>query len=306
MSQRARFSIHVFTMLVAPLAASGCGSAGDAADGGSGGDDASRSDSGTQNDGGLRDDAGNGSSSNDSGSGGNDASPLPDGGTQAGGSCSSATAILCEDFEANDNFKRWRAEAGSAAGNSGTLTRDTVHAHGQGAMHGIVDYINLDSGWAWLRQDLAVAKPDTFARFYAYVPAASVKPVSTWYALGGLYSGRDYAALGLGLENGHLSVIGWGNVTRQPLNDAKPFPADQWVCLEVQYHQTAAVNGEVPGALTVWRNSETVIDAAPFKITGGDTLDAAFFGIYAGGEVRKLEAWLDDVAVSSHRIGCLP
>src|SRR5262249_19444057 len=151
-----------------------------ALDGGAPGADAAREDSGT---GVVDTDAGRVPSDG--------SSPMPDAAIPRGASCPNASAILCEDFEANDNFMGWRSEAGSAAGNMGTLTRDAVHAYGQGAMHGVVNYINLDSGWARVRRDLAVPKPDTFMRFYAYVPASSLKAMSTWYALGGLYSSSN-------------------------------------------------------------------------------------------------------------------
>ncbi|NJK31044.1 MAG: hypothetical protein HC927_00775 [Deltaproteobacteria bacterium] len=208
--------------------------------------------------------------------------------------CMGSTAIICEDFEVDDDFAGWDLHVGGHTLSSGDVERDATHAHGQGALRTWADFQDNLTAWGWIERSIPTTDPDLFVRAYAYVPATSI---NEWYVLFALNQNDGYASLGLALEDGTLATVGWGD-THQGASDTEPFPTDQWVCLEFQVHYGDS------SWFSAWRDDELVVDMTPVTADRG-VLDQVFFGLYGGNnEFGLVEFWLDDLVVDTARVGC--
>ncbi len=262
--------------------------------------------------------------------GGGDATPVDGGGVDASTTlevdaaeddaavgpvtCADATLLFCEDFESlvpgAASSASWTTET-----SGGSLTIDAVHARGTQALH----VHTTGSGRARL-QVPSFAPPDNsfFGRMHVWVTAFPTAP--------------DYAHFTLveaaGATPGYIRPIGgqfipapaagrslWGTgsdggATGDWTNWQVSAPAEdgRWICLE---WQLAAADNEIH----VWIDgvAHPELDAST-QMHGGSDADFVFpsftslwFGwwLYQGGTTpAEFDLWLDDLAVSSSRIGC--
>jgi hypothetical protein len=240
---------------------------------------------GTESDGGSESDE---TESDETETGANDTEPDP-------ASCAESMAIICEDFEIDDDFADWELHVGGHTLSFGDVERDATPGHGEGALHSWADFQDNLTAWGWIQRSIPTTHPDLFVRAYTYVPAASI---NEWFVLFALNENDGYASLGLGLEGNVLSTIGWGE-THQGVSDAEPFPTDQWVCLEFQLHYGDS------SWFSAWRDGELVVDATPVT-ADQSVLDSTFFGLYGGNnEFGLVEFWIDDIVVDTMPVGCL-
>jgi hypothetical protein len=210
-------------------------------------------------------------------------------------SCAGSMAIICEDFETDDDFADWDLHVGGHTLSLGDVERDATHGRGEGALHTWADFQDNLTAWGWIERPIPTTHPDLFVRAYAYVPAASI---NEWFVLFALNEIDGYASLGLALEGDVLSTVGWGD-THQGVSDSEPFPTDQWVCLEFQLHYGDS------NWFSAWRDGELVVDATPVTADQA-VLDSIFFGLYGGNnEFGVVEFWIDDIVVDAAPVGCL-
>jgi hypothetical protein len=209
-------------------------------------------------------------------------------------SCEGSTAILCEDFELDDDFAGWDLHVGGHTLSSGDVERDSTHGHGEGALHSWADFQDNLTAWGWIERSIPTTEPDLFVRANVYVPAASI---NEWFVLFALNENDGYASLGLGLEGDTLSTVGWGE-THQGVADTEPFPTDQWVCLEFQLHYGDS------NWFSAWRDEELIVDQTP--VTADQAVfDSIFFGLYGGNnEFGIVEFWVDDIVIDDQQVGC--
>lgn len=210
-------------------------------------------------------------------------------------SCVDSLAIICEDFEVDDDFADWELHVGGHTLSFGDVERDATHGHGEGALHAWADFQDSLTAWGWIERSIPTTHPDLFVRANTYVPAASI---NEWFVLFALNQDDGYASLGLGLEGNVLSTVGWGD-THQGVADTEPFPTDQWVCLEFQLHYSDS------SWFSAWRDGELIVDATPVT-ADQSALDSIFFGLYGGNnEFGIAEFWIDDIVVDTTPVGCL-
>ena len=220
--------------------------------------------------------------------GGTDTEPDPP-------TCAESMAIICEDFELDDDFAEWELHVGGHTLSAGDVERDATHGHGEGALHSWADFQDNLTAWGWIERSVPTTHPDLYVRANAYVPAASI---NEWFVLFALTEKDGYASLGLGLEENVLSTVGWGE-THEGVSDTQPFPTDQWVCLEFQLHYGDS------SWFSAWRDGELFVDETPVTADQA-VLNSIFFGLYGGNnEFGIIEFWIDDIVIDSAPIGCL-
>lgn len=209
--------------------------------------------------------------------------------------CAESMAIVCEDFEVDDDFADWDLHVGGHTLSHGDVEWDATHGRGAGALRSWADFQDELTAWGWIERAVPTTHPDLFVRTYAYVPADSL---DEWFVLFALNQRDGYASLGLGLVGDTLSTVGWGE-THQGVSDSEPFPTDQWVCLEVQLHYGDS------NWFSAWRDGQLIVDATPVMAEQA-VFDSVFFGLYGGNNgLGIIEFWLDDLVVDTAPIGCV-
>ncbi len=237
------------------------------------------------------------------------APPPQDGSTAL--TCASAGLLFCDDFE---SYPLGTAKGGkwTPVTNNGTLTIDTAHVRGAKALH-VSTQLN---GFAYARLG-AFAPPNNsfFGRMYAWVTAYPSAPDYAHFTLveaaagsgtlvrpiGGQYVPNQGPLLGTGSDGGPTGD--WEN-----WKASAPAQAGAWKCFEWELRANDNV-------VNVWVDSIAKTDlTVSTKSHGGTQVDFVFptfdhvwFGwwLYQGGSTpTQFDIWLDDIVLSTTRIGC--
>lgn len=229
--------------------------------------------------------------------------------------CSGGTYLFCEDFESS------AAGAASSANwtidtNAGTATIDATHARGAAALH----LHTVDNGRAFLLpKSFAPPNNSFYGRMWLWVDAFPTKPDYAHFTMveasgtgsgtlvrpiGGQYipgMGNGNALWGVGSDGGPTGD--WTN-----WKPSAPTSGSKWTCME---WQADASNN----AVNVWIDGIAQPDLSVSTSShGGNNVDFVFpmfnqiklgWQLYQGGATPgQFDVWLDDIAMSSTRIGC--
>jgi hypothetical protein len=233
--------------------------------------------------------------------------------------CDDPGLLFCDDFEGYPlgpaTSTLWTPES-----SNGSLTIDSEQARGAAALHVHTD----GNGRAAIRLT-SFAPPDNgfFARMYLRADAFPSAPDFAHFTLveasgsggGGFIrpiGGQYVPAQVLGLDTG-LALWGVGS-DGGPTGDwtswqpEAPAEADRWICLEWQLEASDSridvwIDGVAHPELSVSRDSHGG-NQVDFSFP---TFDSIWFGwqLYQGGPTpSQFDLWLDDIALSTTRIGC--
>lgn len=235
------------------------------------------------------------------------------GAADAGSSCSQVrNALFCEDFESLMPGPAVAANGWSTVTNNGSLTIDGAHATGKNALH----VHTQGNGRAFIQlSPFAPPGNSFFGRMRAWVTAFPSAPDYAHFTLvetsgsqpgfirpiGGQYIPGKGVLWGTGSDGGPTGD--WTN-----WKESAPAEAGKPLCLE---WQLAASDN----AIKVWINGEEKADLfVNTKQHGGSAVDFVFptlnsiwFGWWlyqAGSTPPDFDLWLDDIALSSQKLGC--
>ena len=220
-------------------------------------------------------------------------------------------ALFCDDFESYAAGPAVRANGWSPTTSSGTLTFDAVHAQGKQALHVHTE----GNGRAYIQLSPFTPPANSFfGRMRVWVDAFPVAPNYAHFTL------VELAGTGAGL----IRPIGgqfidsqslWGTGSDQgPTGDwtnwrtSTPTQNARWICLE---WELAAANN----AINVWIDGVAKPELSVTTTTHGGsnvdfvlpTFNSIWFGwwLYQSGPTpNQYDVWLDDLALSTQKIGC--
>jgi len=273
--------------------------------------------------------AGSGGAGIDAGSGGAPATidaaadasdgPPGDGGPLA--SCTTAGSELCEDFESGTlDMQRWKINKPSA---SASIAVDDLHAHtGKFAVH--IKVVPNQQSTAMIDETVTFpgATNAFYARMFVYfspdIPVAGgANPdMHSGFLLGNGNNDRGTVQAGLGLS-GFGSARQWLSYSIFYANPKFEFgpssksviAANKWQCVEI-FEDGSDPKTEIR---QVWVDDQelTELKTDSAKAAGGQSnhlppkWDRVSFGIWEYHPIPVLsDMWIDDIRVSSKKIGC--
>jgi hypothetical protein len=300
-----------------PSGTAGAGTAGAAATAGASGTAGTVGTAGTSGTAGAGTAGGAGASNNDGSTEHN-----PDGGVTTTAGCAGHNYQLCLDFENGLDTTVWGTHA-----NAGAIETTQV-AHGTHAYHLYSSDKTAPQGGTMVATNLGTLKDQIWGRFYIHFsPGAPGNHGNLVAASDGVWCqgcpGSNY--------NGNWYEIGWQfdgilgdfhleNNMERPLR-SKPYIVDQWYCVELFF------DGTVKGDERWWIDGQEAQYYTPNSTTNPTTpmsvLIPQFKSITVGWtpyqglglmlpdqnkiiDNRQLnDAWIDDVAFDTQRIGCI-
>ncbi|HEX8794004.1 MAG TPA: hypothetical protein VF765_23845 [Polyangiaceae bacterium] len=230
-----------------------------------------------------------------------DATPHDEGGASEAGPpslCPGSSFLFCDGFE--QGLTNWT----SVASTGGGVSVDSVHVHrGTKALHANVYAVTEAGATAYAMVQKYGPQPwptHFFTRFFAYVP--SPDPPTTAGLLDLIENGAPYSGTELRLSPPR-DAIGMqtygtdaGLVTWQSTQALATL--DQWTCFEVEVDTLAETEH-------VYVNDDEVTDLMRSGLTlpqlGNTSVGLSFF---RANVQNAVDAWIDEVAVDSARIGC--
>jgi hypothetical protein len=247
----------------------------------------------------------------------NAADPADAAGGSAARDCARPGTLFCEDFE--------RLPVGGASSlnwgidtRNGTLTVERRGTGPSGRRGKVLHARTVDNGRAFLRvDDLVVPQTGFYGRMRLRVSAFPTAPDWAHFTLvevtgsgsteivrpvGGQYVPTvDRALWGIGADGGPTGD--WTAWT-----ESAPAVEDTWQCVEwrldpVTNTVTTWFDGDSEGALTASENAHGGNDV-PFVLPAVDTVKIGW-QLYQGGTTPAgFDLWIDDIALSGHRLGC--
>jgi hypothetical protein len=287
------------------------GTAGGAGMGGSGGTGGAGGSSQTAGGGGV---AGAGGAAGGGGMAG--AAGAPDGGSPT--SCITSGSELCDDFESGMlDMQKWKINKPTG---SASVTVDKVHAHGgQYAVH--VKVVAGQQSTAMIGE--SVTFPSTsnsfYSRMFVYfspdIPVAANADYHTGFMIGSGNNNLGNVQAGMGMIGSAKQYLGYSIFYGNPKYEFGPWSKtlivpNEWVCIEL------FENGSDPmtEVRQVWVNDTELTDLRSNSAMSGGTqnpnhlppkFDTAWFGLWEYHPIPTLsDMWIDDVRVSSKKIGC--
>jgi hypothetical protein len=210
-------------------------------------------------------------------------------------------AVFCDGYEDSDFSKTWDY----AYLMGGTVDQSTSIVHsGAGALHAETGAGHVGSSTTnaarWGKGLVYDHRKsgDVWARWYYYVPSST--SVTTFFSAG-VIAEREQPYFGFALIIRPSQVdIGVGT-TFYPGSVA--FPRDRWVCVELHAAVAAAPSGVFELYLDGVRQIQ-VTDVNTLPDMGYSSLDIGIH--YTEPNQGAVEAYADDVAAGTTRIGCVP
>jgi hypothetical protein len=245
--------------------------------------------------------------------------PPSDGGLRA--SCTTSGSELCEDFESGMlDMLRWKINKPSA---SASITVDDLHAHtGKYAVH--IKVVPNQQSTAMINESVTFpgATNSFYARMFVYfspdIPVAGgANPdMHSGFLLGNGNNDRGNVQAGLGLS-GFGSARQWLSYSifyASPKFEFGPssrsvIAANQWQCVEI-FEDGSDPKTEIR---QVWVDDKelTELRTDSAKAAGGQSNHlppkwaSISFGIWEYHPIPVLsDMWIDDIRVSSKKIGC--
>lgn len=200
-----------------------------------------------------------------------------------------STTLVCESFEASPKLGTIDVSApDTIAIDSSRPYRGALsfHTHTEGS-----------SSTAWRRGRVlgGVATGELHARWYVYIPAGLVQPISLTHLLSDVapFDGVVFQVLATGVSVSYANTMA---------SSAVPLPRDQWACVQVRIVVSAATDGLV----------ETWIDGIPAaRLDALVTLPPNGYwnvhtGHFSGGPSHSeiVDVWTDELVVSTAAIPC--
>ena len=281
----------------------GSGNAGSGGAGGAGGGGAAGGSAGAGNSGGA------------GGAGGGS------GGAEDGGSppsCVTSGTELCDDFESGQlDTQRWKVNKPTG---SATVSIDRVHAHsGQFAVH--VKVVAGQQSTAMIGESVTFPATSNafYSRMFVYfspeIPVAASADYHTGFIIGTGKNDRGDVQAGMGMIGSAKQFLGYSIFFADPKYEFGPWSKtliapNQWLCVEL------FENGSDPATEVrqVWINDTELTDCGatprwPPRAQHPNHLppkfDAVWFGLWEYHPIPTLsDMWIDDVRVSSKKIGC--
>jgi hypothetical protein len=308
--------------LVSLLGAAACTSQIDGAATGNGSGGAAVGSGGTPGSGGAAPGSGGGAGSMVMGTGGVDAAggsggaaPPVDG---APSSCVTTGSEFCDDFEGGAlDMQRWKTVKPTA---SASITVDDMHAHGgKYAVH-IKVFPNQQST-AMIRESVTFpATPNSFySRMFVYfspeIPTAAGADFHTGFMFGTGNNDRGTTQIGMGMIGSAKQWLGYSIFFGNPKLEYGPWSskarmvANQWICVEL-FEDGSNPETEIR---QIWIDDMelTELRSDSAKSAGGNpnhrppAFDGVSFGLWEYHPIPTLsDMWIDDVRVSSKKIGC--
>ena len=325
-----RFSSGViFGLSAALLLIAGCsGQLSDNPKGGSGGavgtgGSASTGSGGSSGSGGVVAGSGGSGGSITEGTGGANAGGAGGGGADAAdeagapGTCVTMGSELCDDFEGGMlNMQRWKINKPSA---SASIVVDDLHAHGgKYALH--IKVVPNQQSTAMISESVTfpAVSNSFYARMFVYfspeIPVASGADFHTGFLLGTGKNDRGDVQAGLGMIGSAKQWLGYSIFFAQPKLEFGPWSktliaANQWQCVEL------FENGSDPSTeiRQVWVDDKELTDLKSSSATAANgnpnhlppRFDGVSFGLWEYHPIPTLsDMWIDDIRVSSKKIGC--
>jgi len=249
-------------------------------------------------------DAADGSLS-DAGADVGDAGPVEDGGPTDAAQTSDAPPSLCpgSSFLFCDGFEQDLTNWTGIGSSAGQVSVDSVHVYrGAKALHANLNAV-VEAG---AQASALVGKYGTqpwpthvFTRMFVYVPSPSMPSIEGVLNL--LYNGSPYAGLELRLvpPNAALAMETYSTGADQTWQSADASaPLDQWVCFEVEVDTVAETSH-------LYMNDTEVTDLARSNLALMQLgITNVGLTLPSGNLQGPSDAWMDEVAVNSARIGC--
>jgi hypothetical protein len=266
-----------------------------------------------------------GAAGSGTGSGGAAGTGGEDGGIDAGArdgggaaNCVTAGTELCDDFESGAiDTKIWHVNKPTG---SASVTVDAVHAHsGRYAVH--VKVVPNQQSTAMI--DEAVTFPATsnsfYSRMFVYfspdIPVAMNADFHTGFMFGTGNNDKGTTQLGMGMIGSAKQYLGYSIFFGAPKFEFGPWSktlivANQWICIEL-FEDGSNPMTEVR---QVWVNDIELADLRSNSAMAGGTQNpnhlppkfaGVSFGLWEYHPIPTLsDMWIDDVRVSSKKIGC--
>jgi hypothetical protein len=205
--------------------------------------------------------------------------------------------LFCDGFE--QGLTKWNGIQSSA----GQVSVDSIHVYrGAKALHANL-YAVAEAGaqaWAYASKYGTVPWPShVFTRLFAYAPSPSQPSIEGLLDL--VQNGSPYQGLELRLapSNAAVAMETFNTGADKTWQSADASAAlDQWVCFEVEVDTNAGTSHLYMNDVEITELAQSNLGLPQLGITNvGLTLPA-------GNVQGASDAWIDEVAVDSARIGC--
>jgi len=254
------------------------------------------------------------------GAGGNSDAGIADArGVDADGSavrCVTAGTELCDDFESGPiDLQKWKINKPSS---SATITVDGIHVHGGSkAVH--IKVVPGQQSTAMLTEAVTfpAASNAFYTRIFAYftpdLPVAAGGDFHMGFIFGTGKNALGNVQAGMGLNGGAKQYLGYSIFFGPPSYEFGPLSAtkvmpNQWLCLEL-FENGTDPNAEIR---QVWLDGKELTDLRSNSSAGNAPANhkpppftGVAIGIWQYHPTPTLsDMWIDDVRVSSQKIGC--
>jgi hypothetical protein len=213
--------------------------------------------------------------------------------------CSSLQSIACLDFESGTLPTTWVQHQ-----INGTVSFDATRAY-RGA-HSLRLHNNpLAAGQS---SDVRISTPQTFPVGTSYYVRAfyffdSTPTAGQSQLITGIETAAPFAGVGVGMDGGSLSgfsALTGGTYTRSLVT----MPTGRWACLEWQ----VTVANDSTGVQRVWLDGTEIGALNKTGVTNGSTAQTSVSVLFdffqATVPIPASDAWIDEVAINTTRIGC--
>ena len=255
-------------------------------------------------------------------SGGNGGAAGSNGGATAGaaggttlGCKSGPETIFCEDFESYATGPAVAANGWKPVTSDGTLTIDAGHAQGKSALH----VHTTNNGKAYIEVSPFAPPGNSFyGRMRVWATAFPTAPDYAHYTLvetkgngegvirpiGGQFIPDKSNFWGPGSDGGPTGD--WTNWKESAKSEA-----GKWVCMEWQLASANNeikiwIDGEAKTELTVSTKTHTGTQGQDFVFPQFSSIWFGWWLYQSGTTPPEFDVWLDDIALSTQRLGCSP
>ncbi|HEX8789742.1 MAG TPA: hypothetical protein VF765_02240 [Polyangiaceae bacterium] len=218
-------------------------------------------------------------------------------------SCSTASALLCEDFENGLDTNKWQTSSSYAT----AVVDSTQHHRGASALHVNMPALETDGSLVDVAGNIRHWGTTLPAPVYirAFVMFSSAQPQGTNAFFVGQQNASPYYGLQLEInqQSGDYAVTDW---TPSSLYQVSTTPAapTTWNCIE--WELEPAVSGTTATSSDVWINGNEV-SSLHLASTPISDLEVLGFGIgfYQQSSLPAYDEWIDDIFVDTSPVGCV-
>jgi len=225
---------------------------------------------------------------------------------------------LCDDFETGQlDAKKWKTNKPTA---SASITLDGQHVHsGQFAVH--IKFVPGQQSTAMITESVTfpAASNSFYTRMFAYfspeIPAAPTGDFHTGFIIGTGNNDKGNVQAGMGMIGSAKQFLGYSIFFADPKFEFGPWSAtkitpNQWLCIEL-FENGADPTTEIR---QIWVNGTELTDLKSSSAVAAagkqpnhlpPKFDMVSLGVWEYHPIPTLsDIWIDDVRVSSKKIGC--